>query len=219
MDPDTPTPDTPGDRGAAKTRSRDRAATERAILDAAQTILTQQGASGFGVNAVARAARVDKQLIYRYYGGLDGLLEALGDRIALWWQDKLLDGAPDTPPHSYGALMTALALRLLHLMRTEPLAMQSALWELTDSTGLVRTLTASRGRALGLWMAQARGTLQPPDGVDAAAVNAVIVAAISYMVLASRTSNTVIGLAADDAATWGRIETAICGIIRSTYGP
>ena len=46
------------------------------------------------------------------------------------------------------------------------------------------------------WMVQARGDLRPPEGVDAPAVNALIVSAISYFVLASRTSNTVIGLSA-----------------------
>lgn len=199
------------------TASRDRAATERRILDAAQSILTEKGSSGFGINAVARAAGVDKQLIYRYYGGLDGLLGALGERLALWWQDRLLDGAPETPPESYGDLIELLALRLVHIMRTEPLALQGALWELSESSDPVLSLTASRGRALGAWMARARGDLRPPEGVDAPAVNAMIISGISYLVLASRTSNTVVGLATQEEATWTRIENAIRVLVRGAY--
>lgn len=198
-------------------RVRDRSATEARILDAAQAILIAEGPSGFGVNAVARAAGVDKQLIYRYFGGLEGLLVALGERIAAWWQDRLLDETPDTPPSSYGDLMERLALRLLRVMRTEPLALQSALWELTDTSGLARTLAASRSRALGAWMARVRGDLQPPDGVDAPAINAMMVSAVSHVVLASRTADAVVGLPTDDPQTWERIENAIVFLVRGAY--
>jgi AcrR family transcriptional regulator len=198
-------------------RVRDRGATAARILDAAEAILVAEGPSGFGVNAVARAAGVDKQLIYRYFGGLEGLLGALGERIAAWWQDRLLDETPDTPPASYGELMERLALRLLRVMRSEPLALQSALWELTDTSGLARTLAASRSRALGDWMARARGDLRPPDGIDAPAVNALVVSAVSYVVLAGRTADVVVGLPTDDPRTWERIEDAILRLVRGVY--
>lgn len=202
----------------AKDRSRDRPATERRILEAAESILTEQGSAGFGVNAVARAAGVDKQLIYRYFGGLDGLLAALGERLAEWWQEKLLDGAPIVPPASYCDLIEVLALRLIQIMRNEPLVLQCVLWELTDGSGNVSALTAARARALGTWMVRTRGDLQPPAGVDAPAVNAMIVSGISYFVLASRTSGNVIGLAIQDEATWTRIEAAVRVLVQGAYG-
>lgn len=201
----------------ARDRSRDRPATELRILDAAQAILTDQGPSGFGVNAVARAAGVDKQLIYRYFGGLEGLLGALGERLGHWWQDRLLEGAPATTPRSYGDLIEMLALRLVHVLRTERLAQQCALWELSDASSPVAALAAARSRALGAWMGRTRGTLQPPPGVDAPAINALIVSGISYFVLASRTSASVVGLPTDDEATWNRIETAIRGLVQGAY--
>jgi AcrR family transcriptional regulator len=201
-------------------RNRDRPATERRILDAAQAILTGQGPSGLGVNAVARAAGVDKQLIYRYYGGLDGLLAALGERLAQWWQDKLLDGALVAPPDSYCALIEGLARRLVRILRDEPLARNSALWELSDASGPVASLAAARGRALGAWIATMRGDLRPPAGADAPAVNAVLIAGISYLALASGTSKQVIGLATDNKNTWTRIENAVVRMIRDAYeGP
>jgi AcrR family transcriptional regulator len=207
----------PAEPTTAAERSRDRPATERRILDAAQSILTEQGSSGFGVNALARAAGVDKQLIYRYFGGVDGLLLALGDRLAHWWQDRLLEGVPVMPPKSYGDLIEMLALRLVQIMRNEPLALQCVLWELADGAGPVASLTAARSQALGAWMVRARGDLRPPEGVDAAAVNALIISGISYFVLASRTSSNVIGLDARDDATWTRIETAVRALVQGAY--
>ncbi|MEN0651569.1 MULTISPECIES: TetR/AcrR family transcriptional regulator [Hyphobacterium] len=203
--------------GRQPKRTRNRSATEIRILDAARSILAESGAAGFGINAVARSAGVDKQLIYRYYGGLDGLLEALGRHLAVWWQDRMMQDAPDRTPESYAELMEGLALRLLRILRTEPLALQSTLWELTDTSGLARTVSQARGQALGAWMASVRGSLQPPPGIDAPAVNALIVASVSYLVLASRTSDNVIGLPTADPATWDRIERTLVRVVRDAY--
>ncbi len=218
MASDDSSPENPVEAAPGKDRSRDRTATERRILDAAQSILTGQGPAGFGVNAVARAAGVDKQLIYRYFGGLDGLLAALGVRLAEWWQDQLLDDAPAQPPGSYGDLIEMLALRLVRIMRREPLALQCLLWELTDGSGPVATLATARAKALGEWMARTRGDLRPPEGVDAPAVNALIISGISCFVLASRTSANVIGLATDQDATWTRVEAAVRALAQGAYG-
>lgn len=206
----------PADRPVERTR--DRAATEARILDAAQRILTDLGPSGFGVNAVARAADVDKQLIYRYFGGLDGLLEALGERIALWWQDRLSDGGAEPPPATYCELIERLALRLLFILRREPLALQSTLWELTDRSGLARALSASRTRVHAAWMARMRGEIPVPEGIDAPAVNAMLIASISYTVLASQASGAVVGMPSGDDQTWQRIEDAILRLVRGVYG-
>jgi AcrR family transcriptional regulator len=199
-------------------RARDRAATEARILDAAQRILTESGPAGLGVNALARAADVDKQLIYRYYGGLDGLLEALGERIAGWWQERLMEGGPETPPQTYGELVERLALRLLFILRTEPLALQSTLWELTDRTGLARVLSMARTRVHGAWMARTRGDIPVPRDIDAPAVNAMLIASISYTVLASHASDAVVGMPSKDDRTWERIEEAIVRLVRGVYG-
>jgi AcrR family transcriptional regulator len=63
-------------------QTRNRARTEAAILAAAEMLLAERGFTAFGVNAIARAAGCDKQLIYRYFGGLDGLAEAIGRKLA-----------------------------------------------------------------------------------------------------------------------------------------
>jgi len=40
--------------------------------------------SGFGINAPARRYGFDKQLIFRDFGGLEGLIDAIGDDLAGW---------------------------------------------------------------------------------------------------------------------------------------
>src|SRR6185295_11786660 len=69
-------------RSDEDTPTRDRAASERALVAAAVEVLADAGFRSFGVNAVARAAGLDKQLIYRYFGGLEGLVAAVGEEVA-----------------------------------------------------------------------------------------------------------------------------------------
>lgn len=53
---------------------KDRAATEKKIYNAFIQLLEEKGPQGVGINAIAKKAGVSKELIYRYYGGLKGLL-------------------------------------------------------------------------------------------------------------------------------------------------
>ncbi|MBK7396041.1 MAG: TetR/AcrR family transcriptional regulator [Myxococcales bacterium] len=65
-------------------RSRDKDGTQAELLSAVQRVIEQDGVAGLGVNAVAREAGVDKVLIYRYFGGLEGLLTAFAESAAFW---------------------------------------------------------------------------------------------------------------------------------------
>jgi AcrR family transcriptional regulator len=57
---------------------RDRPATERRLIHAVEKLLVRGGFGVLGPSAVAREAGVDKMLIYRYFGNLDGLVSAVG---------------------------------------------------------------------------------------------------------------------------------------------
>lgn len=53
---------------------KDRAATEEKIYIAFLNILKVKGPQSVGINAIAKEAGVSKSLIYRYFGGMKGLL-------------------------------------------------------------------------------------------------------------------------------------------------
>ncbi len=63
---------------------RNRQLTRDRIRDAALRILQSKGFAGWGVNVIAREAGVDKVLLYRYFGSLEGLLESLYRETLLW---------------------------------------------------------------------------------------------------------------------------------------
>lgn len=73
----------PDKDGGAPRRSigaRRNPATEKAILDAAEAILAEQGPAGFSIEAVARRARAGKPTIYRWWPSRPALILAVYQR-------------------------------------------------------------------------------------------------------------------------------------------
>lgn len=199
----------------AEGKQRDRARTHDAILSAAKDVLAADGFQGFGINSVARKAGCDKQLIYRYFGGLEGLVEAIGTDLATWISDTAT--APAVKPATYSQWVETLLAGYMSALRQNALVQKISAWEIADASPLVRQLSKARSTALGRWIAGQRGELQPPFGIDAAATNAILIAAAQHLILASSTLGGFSGLALATEADWERMETALATIIRRVY--
>lgn len=199
-------------------RIRDRAQTEKAILKAAKTLLAEEGFQGFGINAVARQAGCDKQLIYRYYGGLDGLVEAIGTELGSWVKDKIPEDTGGMFLLTYGDLMERLALYYLDALREDPLVCRIIAWEISERSEIVRRLAEARSKALGHWLDRMKGTLTPPKGVDTAAVNALLFAAIQHLVLAGNTAGQFSGMTLKTQKDWDKLVGAVKRVVRGVYG-
>jgi len=100
---------------------RNRKQTEIRILKAARTLLRRDGFSGWGINPLAREARCDKVLIYRYFASLDGVLDSLLADNRFWPDPATL---PDHSPEGFIEATAAFLLdaRELHAMLTLPQA-------------------------------------------------------------------------------------------------
>jgi AcrR family transcriptional regulator len=199
-------------------RSRDRAATERSILEAAKQVLAEEGFQNFGVNAIARRAACDKQLIYRYFGGLEGLAQAIGAELADKLAQDLAPLSDAQPPDRYGALMKELIFGLLDVLRSDAIMQQTIAWELAAPSPVLARLVEARSKRLSAWMGQRRGALVPPEGVDAAAINAALIAAVQHLVLSASASAGFAGLPITSEADWRRVRDALAALIDGAYG-
>ncbi|RYY29421.1 MAG: TetR/AcrR family transcriptional regulator [Sphingomonadales bacterium] len=198
-------------------KQRNRGRTADTILEAAKTVLAEQGFAGWGINAIARAAGCDKQLVYRYHNGLDGLAEAIAAEMAVWL-DEALSAKPDTPPAtSYAELMTRLALAYLDALRSNRLAQRILAWEVAEESPLVKRFAAARGKAMMMWIARERGDLTPPVGVDAPMVNALLVAGIQHLVLAGAASGRFTGVELSGEGDWDRVRAAVRAMAEAAY--
>lgn len=197
-------------------KSRDRARTEEAIIAAARSVLADAGFQGFGVNAIARKAGCDKQLIYRYYGGLDGLAEAIGNDVANGLGRQLTEQMRGEPAASYADLIERLVLGFVEVLRADPLLQRVVAWEISEPTPMVLRFSAARAFVLRRWVERERGTLPPPEGVDVAALNAVLIAAAQQLVLQASATGGFAGITLDDAG-WARIRASVQHIVRAAY--
>jgi AcrR family transcriptional regulator len=197
---------------------KDRAATERAILLAAKKLLADKGFQGFGINAIARGAGCDKQLIYRYYGGLSGLIDAIGVDLGSWVDDSIPEDTGGMFMLTYGDLIERLALYYLEALRRDPLVCKVVAWEVSQDTPQVRQLAEARAKSLAKWLDRMRGSLAPPKGVDTSFVNALIFGAIQHLVIASAANGQFSGIALKSEKDWEKAIAAVKRLVRSVYG-
>jgi AcrR family transcriptional regulator len=202
----------------AKTgRSRDRAGTEAMLIRAAREVLADVGFHGLGINAVARQAGCDKQLIYRYFGGLDGLVDAIGAEISDDLKRALQPMAALGQPTSYAELVERMLLGFLHVLRGDPLMQKIMAWEIANPSEQVQRLTMARSRSMVAWVKESRGTLMPPAQVDFAAINAVLLAAIQQLVLSGAAAGQFSGMPLTSEADWERVRNVIKMIVRIAF--
>lgn len=197
---------------------KDRAATAARILAAGKAVLAEDGFRHFGINAVARRAGCDKQLIYRYFGGIDGLMEAIGGDLGDWVKIHIPEDSGGMFLLTYGDLMERLALLYLDALRADPLVRQIAAWELAEESEQVRRLSEARSRALAGWLDRMRGSMQPPKGADTATLNALVIASIQQMVLASVTSGRFAGVSLKTEKDWDKVRAALKRLVHGVYG-
>lgn len=194
--------------------TRDREATERRFIEAAARVIARDGAAGLGVNAIAAEAGADKKLIYRYFGGLDGLLEAMGSNTALWIGDELSASQGD-----YGQRMAGVFHAYSENLRSDPVLQKLLAWELAGPSDTLRSIDAARSKAMYSVMPKLRGHEKPPEGVDAPAVNAILLAALHYLTLRGATMGGFSGLPLKTDADWKRAMAAFDGLLARTYKP
>lgn len=197
---------------------KDRAATAARILAAGKAVLAEDGFRHFGINAVARRAGCDKQLIYRYFGGIDGLMEAIGGDLGDWVKIHIPEDSGGMFLLTYGDLMERLAFLYLEALRADPLVRQIAAWELAEESDQARRLSEARSKALAGWLDRMRGSMALPKGTDTATINALVIASIQQLVLASVTSGRFAGVTLKTERDWDKVRGALKRLIHGVYG-
>jgi AcrR family transcriptional regulator len=198
-------------RSAARPRNRED--TEALLVDAAARVVARDGLTGFGVNAIAREAGADKALIYRYFGDLDGLAEALGRRSDLW-----LGEAPAVPPDaSYRDALWILFTAYLRTLRHSEFLRQALIIELSNSEGLSDALARARSEAAQRWFRLSVGARTASSGIDAPAINAIMIAALHHLAMAAASQGKFAGLPLKTSDDWTRVEEAFHTLLIAAY--
>lgn len=170
---------------------RDRFATRAAILESAAELLAAHGASAVGVNALAQAAGCDKVLIYRYFGGLDGVFEALGAERMLWPRVEAEgeDGGSGKRD-SQGSLADAVQSAVLEewaAFASGALMLRSEVAELAGGNPLGQAVASQRSERHAEIITSLRASHRIPPYVDLEALLELLSAALTTFALRSAT--------------------------------
>jgi AcrR family transcriptional regulator len=172
-----------------------RIETEQRFVDAVGEVLARDGFTGIGVNAVCAAAGANKALLYRYFGGLDGLLQAYAGHGDFWPSIDEVTG----PAEAFAELSPAERIQhfvpaYVGALQARPNTLAILAWETVARNALTAHLEAVRedwSVALGQRMSAGQSD-EPP--VDLPAIGAIVAGTTHYLLLRRRHIRTFGGL-------------------------
>ena len=186
---------------------RNRDETREKILAALGRLLARKGSRGLGINAISREAKVDKVLIYRYFGGIDQLYRtfALEGNTFPSLEEVAEGRLKEFPKLSPAERAKAIILGFGRAIRRRPITKELMRWELQERNALSDALAKERERQAQYWLSLASDL----HGADLAAVTATLVAGQVFLTLRSKTAETYNGIDLRSESGWKRIEDAV----------
>ena len=192
---------------------RDKKITSRRLINAVGSLLAKKGFVSVGVNAVAREAGVDKVLIYRYFGGLEGLIAAFAKEGDFWPSALELAGG-DLQKFSQMPLDERLSYfgsNFFQALKKRPVTQAIMAWEMIEPNGLTEEL--ERIREEGIMEFFKMFFTKEEINFDLQAVIMLFGAGISYLVIRSNHIDVFGGLELNSDEGWKRMEKAFENII------
>jgi AcrR family transcriptional regulator len=186
------------------TKAEQRASTEARIVAAVGELLAEKGFGAVGVNAVAKRSGCNKALIYRYFGGLDGVFRAYAEGEAFW--PDLAELAAGTHDLTEEADLWKRVMRnYTSALRKRPLTVEILAWETMERNELTAVLEEIRERR-GLEL------LEHFAGGDPA-VAALLGAAVHYLLVRARKIRIYNGIDLQTDEGWEALLTAMDRLI------
>lgn len=195
------------DTQKTKAKKRNRATTTQRIVDALEQVLVEKGLDGVGVNAVAEKASVSKVLIYRYFGGIDGLLDyyvRMG-RLFPHYSAAFLNQIRPLYQGEQARLWSNQSLQLFRQFRASKAAREVLKATVMEHDPLADVISKAQNDELAGMVSQ----LAFLKGGDPEATSAVVLGALSYLTLLAQNNRPMIGIDLRSEEGWKRIENAI----------
>lgn len=192
------------------------------LLEALGDLLAKQGFDGLSLEAVAKAAGLERVVVLRHFQDLDDMVTAFGQSSTFWptgdeLRDDLADRFASLPPkaqlsHFFKATIRGLLAR--------PRTLDILAWELMSRNRFTRLLEYPRVRAALEFFENVTGEV--PESLDLTAVVAVLGGAAMFLSVRSRQSGVFGGLNLYDDADRERVDRVLdlilAGILREAEG-
>ncbi len=183
-----------------------RELTERKLLQALEAQIRESGMGSVGVNAVAKRAGVSKELIYRYFDGMPGLLLAWMQEQDFWTGRAGLLTDQESSRRSPVALILAMLQEQICALAGNESLREIRRWELVELNEVTRQLAQRRERAARAFMDRVDG-LTP--SLDVPAVVSVMLAGVLYLMLRAKNESHFLGVPLRTEQGWQRLYEAL----------
>lgn len=194
--------------------ARNREATRGQLIKAVGEILAEKGFAALGVNAVARQAKVDKVLIYRYFDNLEGLTKAFAQEGDFWPSIEELAGGDIAAFHllPLEEKLIALGRNFMRGIRARPLTQEIMAWEMVERNKLTEELEKVREIQMLRFFEQFFS--KENSSSDLMAIMSIIGGGLSFLICRSRHIRWYNGVDLKSDEGWARIEGGVEQIIR-----
>lgn len=183
-----------------------REQTERLIMQALEDQIRESGMAGAGINAIAKRAGVSKELIYRYFDGMPGLLLAWMREQDYWTgRPGLLKAGESSEQPPADLILSMLQAQIAALASNDALR-EIRLWELVERNEVTAQLADRRERAARSFIDRVDGLT---DEADVPAQVSILLAGVLYLSLRAKTESHFLGVPLRSESGWQRIENAL----------
>jgi AcrR family transcriptional regulator len=176
--------------------TRDRKNSETTLINAVHRLLLENGFQAVGINAIAEKAGLNKVLIYRYFGGLEGLLKTYAQRmdpfpaIVTRVEIAIRKNHLNAPEEVGKAILTSI---MEELSRNRSFV-ELLKWELTEKNQLTQSIAESR-EINGTRLTRLFDRFMPPGhDIDVQAVTALLTGGLFYLIMRADTADTFNGI-------------------------
>ncbi|ADB42353.1 MULTISPECIES: TetR/AcrR family transcriptional regulator [Spirosoma] len=186
---------------------RNRADTTQRIVNALEDVLAEQGLEGARINQIAEKAGISKVLIYRYFGGLDGLMEyyvRMG-RMFPHFTPAMLDQIRPIHQDDLAKVWYRQAIQMFRYMRTSKAAREVLKANVVENDPTADVISKAQDDELQRLVNQ----LSFIEGPDSQAISAVMLGALSYLTIQAQNNHTMVGIDLRSEQGWQRIEGAV----------
>ncbi|GAB3029869.1 TetR/AcrR family transcriptional regulator [Spirosoma pulveris] len=189
---------------------RNRAKTTQRIVEALEEVIAERGIEGVGVNRVAEKANVSKVLIYRYFGGMEGLFEyyvKMGKLFPIF-SPSVLDQIRPLHESDIARIWYRQVIQTYRYFRTFKAAREVLKASVIENDPIAETTARAQDEEMTRLVSQ----LSFVKGADTQAISAIILGAMTYLTIMAQNDRTMISIDLRSEAGWNRIENAVKSI-------
>jgi AcrR family transcriptional regulator len=171
----------------------DKEKTKQKLIKAVGSILVKEGFQNIKVNRIEAVSGVSKKLIYRYFGGLEGLIQDYLEQRDFWnIQIKQMEGSSyDTTTPLEKEEICSILEDDFRFFEKSPEMQKIILWGISEKNKTLKAIANNRERFGKPVFKKADLTFKDTD-IDFRAVSGTIVAAIYYLILHGKMLGTTV---------------------------